>query len=50
MAFKKLEEQIEDVRHQMYLAHKNGDAYSRVLKLSQKLDQLLNQLKQPVAK
>ncbi|MBH0231483.1 aspartyl-phosphate phosphatase Spo0E family protein [Halobacillus sp. KCTC 3957] len=38
-----LELQIESVRSQMYEAYKQENAYEQALKLSQKLDELLNE-------
>ncbi|MGI8314587.1 Spo0E family sporulation regulatory protein-aspartic acid phosphatase [Halobacillus mangrovi] len=40
-----LEKNIECTRGKMYEAYKNNSDYEEVLRLSQKLDQLLNQLK-----
>lgn len=39
-----LEIQIEQVRNSMYLAYKSNATYDEILKISQKLDQLLNDL------
>ncbi|RWZ58232.1 aspartyl-phosphate phosphatase Spo0E family protein [Halobacillus fulvus] len=42
-----IEKQIEDVRSKMYDAYLEGDSYTEVLELSQRLDELLNKLPEP---
>ncbi|MFG6147716.1 Spo0E family sporulation regulatory protein-aspartic acid phosphatase [Halobacillus sp. B23F22_1] len=39
-----LENEIENMRKQLYEAYLNGCEYSHLLQLSQKLDDLMNQL------
>ncbi|HLR02210.1 MAG TPA: aspartyl-phosphate phosphatase Spo0E family protein [Virgibacillus sp.] len=44
MADKTLEQQIEQLRLQMYQAYNQGKSGNKVLRISEELDALLNQL------